>query len=77
MPPPNGNEYNQKQTNKGSALPSSDINHSVDGRSSVGGTSAKTHVSKWEKALELSETSSTTHIPKEIEDDVDDMLGCC
>ena len=25
----------------------------------------------------ISDTSSTTHIPKEIEEDVDDMLGCC
>ena len=42
------------------------INASNYDASSVGGQTAKTHISKWEQQIEVSETSSTTHIPKEI-----------
>ena len=42
---------------------------------SFGEESRSTHVSKWEQQVQVSDTSSTTHVPKEIEEDVDNRLG--
>ena len=78
MPAASGSKGKQPQDKQGRDKPFDiNINDSVDGRSSISATSAKTHISKWEKQVAISDTSSTTHIPKEIEEDVDDMLGCC
>ena len=31
----------------------------------------------WEQQVKVSDTSSTTVVPKEIEEDAEEMLGCC
>ena len=48
VPAPNANEKLKEQQKQGREKPF-DINQSVDGRSSISGTSARTHISKWEQ----------------------------
>ena len=47
----------------------------TDDVSSVAGKSDATHISMWEQQVKVSDTSSTTHVPKEIEEDTENALG--
>ena len=59
----------------GMRINASEVADDVASPRSMAGKSDATHISMWEQQVKVSDTSSTTHVPKEIEEDTENALG--